>query len=134
VDIKAANRLSQTLQLFEKDPHELTYPHNRSLKMIRHEIQQLAKLGAFPASTKVDLKIIAVQEKLIRAVKPPITDEEAKELVKLFGPDDYFGAAWTVLHLVERAPGWPLEECLVGEPNEWIVRLKARCQRKEERG
>ncbi len=101
--------------------------------MIRPEIQQLVKLGTFPASHEVDQKVIGEQDKLMRAIQPPISDEEAKELVKLFGPDDYFGAAWTVLHLVESAPSWPIEECLLDTSNEWVVRLKERLQRKQER-
>jgi hypothetical protein len=101
--------------------------------MIRAEILELVKLGAFPASHQVNQKVIEQQDKLLRVIKPPITDEEAKELVKLFGPDDYFGAAWTVLHLVEGAPGWPIEECLLDTSNEWIIRLKESLRRKQER-
>ncbi|MDB6032726.1 MAG: hypothetical protein JWM16_3064, partial [Verrucomicrobiales bacterium] len=33
-------------------------------------------------------------------------------LVKVFGPDDYYGLAWSLLHLIESAPGWPLADCL----------------------
>ena len=94
--------------------------------MIRNEIQQLVKLGKFPASDKVRLEIITEQEKFVRAITPPISDVEAKELIKLFGPDDYFGAAWTILHLIESAPGWPIEECLTDISNEWVIRLKGR--------
>jgi hypothetical protein len=47
-------------------------------------------------------------------------------LVKLFGPDDCLGLAWTLLHLIETAPGWPVESALVGLEGEWIDRLRER--------
>jgi hypothetical protein len=42
------------------------------------------------------------------------------------GTDDCFGLAWSVLHLVETAPGWPIEERLQDADNEWVSRLKQR--------
>jgi len=70
------------------------------------------------------MEVIKAQEMLLRSIKAPVSDDEAKCLTKLFGSDDYFGLAWTVLHLVESAPGWPIEECLRDASNEWIVRLR----------
>jgi hypothetical protein len=97
--------------------------------MIRPEIKNLVALGRFPPSEQVDLGIITQQEKLLEKIAPPISDEEAKELIRLFGPDDYFGGAWSLLHLIETAPGWPLEDCLMHGSNEWILRLRARAER-----
>jgi hypothetical protein len=97
--------------------------------MIRHEIQELVSLGVFPSFHGVNLEAIKRQEGLLTSIRAPISDEEAKCLTKLFGTDDYFGLAWTVLHLVETAPGWPIEECLADGSNEWIVRLKERAGR-----
>jgi hypothetical protein len=94
--------------------------------MIRHEISELVKLGEFPASRDVVLSVMEKQEQLLGSIVPPVTDDEARELIKLFGPDDYFGGAWTVLHLIESAPHWPLADCLSEESNEWILRLKER--------
>jgi hypothetical protein len=48
--------------------------------------------------------------------------------VKLFGLDDCFGLAEPLLHLVESAPGWPLEDCLKNSDNEWIKFLKLRIE------
>ena len=97
--------------------------------MIRDQIRELVQLGRFPASQEVVPGIVSRQEALLRLIVPPITDDEARELVTLFGPDDYFGIAWTLLHLVETASHWPLEECLVDETNEWIIRLRKRVDR-----
>lgn len=98
--------------------------------MIRPEIIELVKLGSFPSSRNVQPVVIERQEQLLRGIAPPISDAEACELVKLFGPDDYFGLAWTVLHLIEASPNWPLTACLSDSSNEWIVRLKERITRK----
>src|ERR1051326_1445342 len=102
--------------------------------MIRPEIQELVRLGPFPASQDVNFEIIQRQQDLLATVKAPVSDDEAEQLLRLFGPDDYFGAAWTLLHLVETAPNWPIRECLEGDANEWIVRLRERWQRGRERG
>lgn len=98
--------------------------------MIRSEVSELAKMGAFPSSKCVDLVLIKRQQGILERITPPISDAEARELVKLFGPDDYYGLAWTVLHLVEGAPNWPLADCLTNRSNEWIDRLKERVTRK----
>lgn len=89
--------------------------------MIRCEISELMGLGPFPGSRDVVLTTIDRQDQLLRRIVAPVTDDEARELVKLFGPDDYYGGAWTVLHLIESAPHWPLADCLPDpSPNEWI--------------
>ena len=62
-------------------------------------------------------------------VNQPISDDDARALVKLFGPDDSFGLAWTLLHLIENAPGWPLDDALSESGNEWIDRLRTRAKR-----
>ena len=97
--------------------------------MIRLEIQHLLRLGPFPSSQHVNPEVIRQQEALVGSIKSPVSDEEAKQLVRLFGPDDYFGIAWTVLHLVESSPSWPIHECLDDTSNEWIARLKESAER-----
>jgi hypothetical protein len=97
--------------------------------MIRPEVQELVSLGPFPASSEADEDLIQRQEDLLRSIKPPVSDEEAKQLVQLFGPDDYFGGAWTVVHLIETAPHWPISECLTDTSNEWIVHLREAAKR-----
>jgi hypothetical protein len=94
--------------------------------VIRTEIVELVELKAFPASDDVELDVIQTQERLLRAILVPVTEEEARQLITLFGPDDYFGMAWTLLHLIETAPNWPLMDCLSDDSNEWVVRLRRR--------
>lgn len=63
------------------------------MQPIRPQVEQLLKLGPFPPSQGVDMGKIKAQQELLEAIKPPISDEEAKQLVNLFGPDDYYGLA-----------------------------------------
>src|SRR3546814_3082236 len=37
------------------------------------------------------------------------SDLEATALAGVLGPDNCFGLAWTVVHLIESAPGWSVE-------------------------
>ena len=78
----------------------------------RPEVLDLVAMGSFPPSDCIVVERLQRQEALLRDIVPPISDEEARLLVKILGPDEYFGLAWTVLHLVEGSPGWPIEDCL----------------------
>ena len=96
---------------------------------MRREIEELLALGQFPDSRHVQPDVIERQQALLDLIIPPISDAEAKELVRLFGNDEYFGLAWTVLHLIESAPSWPIQDCLGDTSNEWIERLMKRAGR-----
>lgn len=67
-------------------------------------------------------------EDLLGKIKSPLTDEEACALVGTFGPDDCFGLAWTLLHLIESAPGWPVGGALDGLEGEWICLSRERSE------
>jgi len=91
-------------------------------------VVELSRLGPLPSSNEANPKIVERWQELVTAVKTPVSDEEAEMLVQLFGPDDCFGLAWTLLHLVETAPNWPLLDCLAKRGNEWTELLKTRSQ------
>ncbi len=103
---------------------------------MRDEVKQLLKLGPLPstdevmaaASEQFDDKLKSF-EKLTKAIAKPVTNEEACALVTLFGPDECFGGAWALVHLIESAPGWPIKECLKDDQNEWVRNLKERAIR-----
>lgn len=65
-------------------------------------------------------------EEQLSKVHTPISDDEAKALVRLFGPDDCFGLAWTLLHLIENAPSWVMEDAINGLEGVWVDRLRER--------
>ena len=97
---------------------------------MRPEIETLARLGPLPLERDATVEQLKEFEKALLAITSPIEDAEARQLVSLFGPDSCFGLAWTLLHLIETAPGWPLKDCLSNAANEWIARLRTRANNK----
>lgn len=93
---------------------------------MQNVISELLKLGPLPSSDHPDIDLLGKYQELITAINQPINNEEAIALLELFGSDECFGLAWTLLHLIETAPNWPLTEYLTNLDNEWIVRLKKR--------
>lgn len=93
---------------------------------MRTEIKQLEQLGPLPAESEAGVEQLKGYEQLLNSITKPISDEEARVLVKLFGlnHDSCFGVAWTLIHLIETAPGWPLRECLENTNNEWVTMLR----------
>ncbi|WP_157203496.1 hypothetical protein [Methylomicrobium agile] len=96
---------------------------------IRQEIYALNELGPLPSEDEASVEILKKYEVLYRSITRPITNDEARILVKLFGVDGCFGFASSLVHLIETAPGWPLKDCLVNLENEWIIELRNRAIR-----
>jgi hypothetical protein len=91
-------------------------------------IGALIELGSLPSSAETTVSTIQAFEERLSKVQTPVTDEEACALAKLFGSDDCFGLAWTLLHLIETAPGWPVGGALDGLEGEWADRLRERAR------
>lgn len=89
-------------------------------------IEDLVSLGPLPSSTAATAATVQAFEGQLSKVQTPVSDDEARALAKLFGPDDCFGLAWTLLHLIETSPHWPLRDVLDGLAGEWIDRLRER--------
>lgn len=96
---------------------------------VRREIEDMNTLGPLPPEEGANPDLIEKYESLYRAISKPVTDQEARILVKLFGSDGCFGLASSIMHLIETAPGWPLEDCLVDLDNEWRIELRNRAIR-----
>jgi hypothetical protein len=100
---------------------------------MRKEVIELGQLGPLPSSRSIldnpggDVLVKKYQE-LITSIQLPITDDEARALVGIFGPDGCFGLEWPLIHLIETAPGWPLEDCLLNTGNESVAHLKQRVE------
>lgn len=99
--------------------------------MIRQAVRELAGMGPLPTSESgaESTSTLEHYQRLLDSVAPPVSDDEAEVLSSLFGPDDSFGLAWTLVHLVETAPGWPLEGALSRLDNAWIALLRKRAER-----
>jgi len=95
---------------------------------MQRAISALLGLGPLPSSATATVPTMQAFDEQLSNVQTPVTDEEACALVKLFGPDDCFGLAWTLLHLIETAPGWPVEGALDSLEGEWIDRLRERAE------
>ncbi|XMA39044.1 hypothetical protein O1157_27230 [Streptomyces albogriseolus] len=52
-----------------------------------------------------------------------MTAVEARALLTCFGPDDCYGLAWSLLHLVETGPGPAFTADPGPDANEWHRRL-----------
>src|SRR3546814_10482130 len=75
---------------------------------VRSEIFNLIDLGPLPSEAG-SVTDVARRQTLIQSIAPPLTLAEATALAGVLGPDNCFGLAWTVVHLIESAPGWSVE-------------------------
>ena len=97
---------------------------------LRTEVQQLIELGPFPAAANADEDDIIRRGELLTSIKGPLTQEESAALLACFGPDDSFGLAWALLHLIEATPGEiPISVKPHESDNEWVRRLWDRSHR-----
>ena len=92
---------------------------------MRTQVQVLLGKGHLPNS-KSDISIIQDWQQALEKIKPPLSDEEAIALTRLFpnDQDECYGLAWTLVHLVESAPSWPIQDCLREKENPWIAHLR----------
>lgn len=86
-------------------------------------VLELISLDALPSEKTATVSQLEVIEALVLAIQRPITDQEAEALVSVFGEDECFGIAWSVLHLIETAPNWPIKKCLTKSENIWVSML-----------
>lgn len=94
---------------------------------IRREVAELVAAGELP-NEDAEVEVISETQRLIECIPKPVTDEEAQVLASLFGPDGCFGLAWTLLHLIETAPGAGSARYTKRTNNEWVQRLNARVE------
>lgn len=96
---------------------------------IRSEVAELVALGPLPSSLEASEADLDRRAAMLARIPTPLSHEEAVALLGCFGPDDAFGLAWTLLHLVETAPGTLLQREPPESANEWLRRLWARAYR-----
>jgi hypothetical protein len=92
---------------------------------MRPEVQAFIAYGPLPdyGSSEEEIERRSSQ---LDAILRPVTGEEARALVGCFGPDDCYGLAWTLLHLIETGPNPVLTGRPAPDANEWLHRLWAR--------
>ena len=97
---------------------------------MRRAVRELLALGPLPSEDEAEVEQLDRYEQLLHSISPPVTDDEARALVRIFPPSDEscYGLAWTLLHLIETAPHWPLQECLEDRQGEWVQYLRLRVE------
>jgi hypothetical protein len=96
---------------------------------IRREVHDFVDMGSLPDSHEADEAHVARLEIALMKISPPVSEEEAVLLAAAFGPDECFGLAWTLVHLIESAPrGAPIHRIPISD-NQWIRLLRERAGR-----
>jgi hypothetical protein len=96
---------------------------------VRKVVEEFVRKGVLPDSSASE-ETIATRQRLLERINRPISDAEAEMLARCFGPDDCFGLAWALLHLIETAPGGCPIKSQPGEwENEWVRLLWDRSHR-----
>jgi len=96
---------------------------------MRTTIKEILALGPLPASDRASVGQLQSFEAALEAITRPLSQDEATELAKLFGPDDCFGLAWSLLHLIETAPDLRSVLAQADETNCWIGFIRERLAR-----
>ncbi|HEY3872228.1 MAG TPA: hypothetical protein VGM10_27955 [Actinocrinis sp.] len=97
---------------------------------LRAPVTRFLANGPLPDEDQ-DPEAIERAEKLLEAIASPVTDEEAHALLAGFGPDGCFGLAWTLLHLIETAPGAETAQYPADSDNFWLQRLRERVENQQ---
>jgi hypothetical protein len=96
---------------------------------MRSEVKALINLGSLPREREATVSQLQAIEAAYKAISRPVSNEEARALIVLFGEDGCFGLASALMHLIETAPDWPLVDCLRNSSNPWLVELRERAVR-----
>ena len=98
---------------------------------MRGSVKELVKLGRLPDEENASVPAVEAFETAIAAIERPTSDEEAVALLSVFpsGEGSCFGLAWSLLHLIETAPGWPCSEARLHSANPWVEAMLHRASR-----
>lgn len=106
----------------------------------RSEVTSLAgyaPLGTESGDTEQTEEDLQSVENLLDAITPPLTLSEARALLPLLNresADDLYGLIWSLVSLLETAPGWPPAELysLASPQRPWFQILIDRVRRADE--
>jgi hypothetical protein len=101
-----------------------------TVHLMRRDVEILLALGPLPAKDALDEQSARQYQDAIDALPAAPTAEEAVALLGIFPPDDSssFGLAWSILHVIEASPEWPVWPAL-DDRNWWITHLRESCER-----
>jgi hypothetical protein len=97
---------------------------------MRDTARNVVALGHLPADAELDAPTARRYEEALKAVEHRPSRDEALALVALLPPDasTSFGLAWTLVHIIESSPAWPLADAL-DDRNHWVSLLRERAAR-----
>ncbi|MFE2280811.1 hypothetical protein ACFXAE_27045 [Streptomyces sp. NPDC059454] len=72
---------------------------------MRPEVSAFVADGPLPDEETGEEEEIDRRARQLEAMSRPLSLAEAEALAGCFGPDDCYGLAWTMAHLIETAPG-----------------------------
>jgi hypothetical protein len=96
---------------------------------VRAEVRRFLQLGPLPSEeddSEAGDAAFGELERSLAAVRWPVSDDEARLLVRGFGADECFGLAWRLLHLVETSPTPVPAVEPAADANEWLRLLWSR--------
>lgn len=93
---------------------------------MRKSVSDLISMGPLPSEDSSDINLIQKYQDILHSIHLPLSDEEALRLVSLFGSDESYGLAWTLLHLIETSGKIFTRNEMAGKVNPWIERLISR--------
>ncbi len=96
---------------------------------MRHEVRRLVEIGPFPPEEETTDDEVEQFERALLALPEPLTDPEAAALLSVFGGDDYYGLATTLVRVIETAPNLPPDITSRTHANRWIALLHERAER-----
>lgn len=99
---------------------------------VRQEVGDFVALGRIPPSQGAEPADVELRFDALSQVLPPVSLEEAVLLASVFGPDDYFGLAWELVHLIETTGDLPYDS--LDLTNDWVNLLRERARRAHELG
>lgn len=79
---------------------------------MQNPVRELLKMGSLPLEEEADPDVIGKYEELVLKIKAPLTKGEATALVALLGDDSCYGLAWTLIHAIETAPTYVIDDHL----------------------
>lgn len=98
--------------------------------MMRKSIKQLSDMGKLPSEDNPDLELIKKYQEILDSIQTPVSHEEACALASIFGQDECFGLAWTLLHLIESSQKICIKNESIDKSNPWIILLQSRLTKK----
>ena len=102
--------------------------------MTRSDVKLLATHSPLASESEYTMETLEPIQAVLHRIIPPLTLDEAQVLLPLLdreSKDDLFGLIWTLVALLETAPGWPPSKLnsLATPKRPWFETLKDRATR-----